>query len=178
MTMDNGELTVVFREAVPSDAPVLTDTRRKAWGSTYRGIYPDEMIDNFDFACYLARDVKRIEDPEQLVYLLMDGDTCGGYLCIGPPAWGAYKDFGFCLNALYILPPYQGQGFGRQAFALTAAECRRRGFQKFFCGCNAHNHKARNFYGHMGGHLGAARLGHRNPAEDQVYFEFALNLEP
>lgn len=177
LTIENGTLTIAFREAVLSDAPVLTETRRKAWNATYRGIYPDEMIDNFDYAYHLARDEKRIADPEQLVYLLMDGEDCGGYFCIGPPSYGAYKDFGFCLNALYVLPVYQGRGFGRQAFALAAAECRRRGFHKFFCGCNAHNHKARNFYGHMGGHLGAARLGHRNPAMDQVYFEFRLNPE-
>ena len=177
LTIENGKLKTAFREAVLSDAPVLTETRRKAWDATYRGIYPDEMIDNYDFAYYLARDEKRIADSEQLVFLLMDGDACGGYLCIGSPSYGAYKDFGFCLNALYLLPAYQGRGFGRQAFAITAAECRRRGFQKFFCGCNAHNHKARNFYGHMGGHLGAARLGHLNPAMDQVYFEFTLNSE-
>lgn len=167
-------MDAVFRIAVPADAPVLTQTRRKAWESTYRGIYPDEMIDQFDFAYYLAKDEKRIADPDQLVFLLMDAERCGGYLCMGPPAYGPYKDFRFCLNALYLLPAYQGLGYGRQAFALAAEECRRRGMQKFFCGCNAHNLKARSFYGHMGGHLGRARLGHKNRAMDQVYYEFTL----
>ena len=171
-------MKIAFREAVLSDAPILTQTRRKAWDATYRGIYPDAMIDDFDFAWYLEKDRQRISDPEQKVYLLMDGDCCGGYVCIGPPSHGSHKDFALCLNALYILPAFQGLGFGRQAFDLVARECRCRGLHKFFCGCNAHNQKARNFYGHMGGHLGAARLGHRNPAEDQVYFEFTLNAEP
>lgn len=168
---------VTFQIATEADAPILTQTRRKAWDAAYRGIYPDDMIDDYDFAWYLEKDRQRVSDPEQAVYLLMDGDCCGGYVCIGPPSYGAYKDFALCLNALYFLPAYQGRGFGRQAFELVAGECRRRGLQKFFCGCNAHNRNARSFYGHMGGHLGAARLGHQNPALDQVYFEFTLNSE-
>ncbi|MBR6376997.1 MAG: GNAT family N-acetyltransferase [Oscillospiraceae bacterium] len=168
---------VEFRIAKVSDAAILTETRRKAWDATYRGIYPDDMIDNYDSVWYSERDRQRISDPEQKVYLLMDGDSCCGYLCVGSPAYGRYKDFALCLNALYILPAYQGQGCGRQAFRLVAEECRRRGLEKFFCGCNAHNRKARNFYGHMGGHLGAAKLGHQNHAMDQVYFEFILSPE-
>ena len=168
-------MNIFFRKAETWEAPILTETRRKAWDATYRGIYPDEMIDQFDFSYYLKKDEARIMDPKQLVFLLMDGDRCGGYLCVGSPAYGAYKDFGICLNALYLLPDYQGRGFGRQAFEIVSGVCRQKGFHKFFCGCNAHNYKARSFYGYMGGHLGAARIGHRNKALDQVYFEFSLD---
>lgn len=174
MTVEENNLKPCFRKAVPADAPILSATRQKAWNATYRGIYPDKLIDEYDFAARTEFDKKRIEDPSQLVFLLMDGETCGGYFCLGTPAYGKYKDFDFCLNALYFLPPYQGCGFGRQAFRIAADECRQRGLSKFFCGCNAHNLKARAFYGHMGGHLGTARLGHSNRAEDQVYFEFYL----
>ncbi len=167
-------MKIEFRLAAVDDAPILAETRQKVWDATYRGIYPDEMIDQYDFEARTERDRKRIADPEQLVYLVMDGKNCVGYLCLGPWTYGTYKDFDFCLNALYFLPAYQGRGLGRKAFEITEAECRRRGFDKFFCGCSAHNFKARAFYGHMGGHLGAARLGHRNRAEDLVYFEFYL----
>ena len=167
-----------FRLATFADAPILTETRRKAWDTTYRGIYPDEMIDDYDYDLRLERDRQRIVDPEQLVYLVFDGESCVGFLCIGPSTHIAYKDFRFCLNALYFLPSYQKQGLGRKAFALTEAECRRRGYDKFFCGCNAHNLNARAFYEHMGGVLGAQSVGHENHAEDQVYYEFSLNSDP
>ena len=39
---------VTFKKAEPTDAPLLAATRQKAWAATYRGIYPDEMIDQYD----------------------------------------------------------------------------------------------------------------------------------
>ena len=165
---------VVFREAELSDAPILAATRRKVWDATYRGIYPDEMIDHYDLALFTARDEKRIVDPETAVWLAMDGEDCIGYLVVGPCGFGRYKDFDFCLNSLYFLPPYQKTGLGRKAFELTVAECRRRGYDKFFCSCSPHNRNACGFYEHMGGVPGARSLGHENKAEDQIYYEFYL----
>ena len=167
-------MEIIFRKAVLSDAPILTATRRKVWDATYRGIYPDEMIDNYAFETHLARDKKRITDPANTVWLAMDRESCIGYLYVGPCGYGRYKDFDFCLNSLYFLPSYQKQGLGRKALEIAAAECRRRGYEKFFCGCSAYNNNARAFYTHMGGVLGVQSLGHANKAEDQVYYEFYL----
>ena len=172
--MESETRKVVFQKAEPADAAVLTETRQKVWAATYRGIYPDEMIDGYDYPKHNARDLRRINDPENTVWLAMDGDDCVGYLYVGPCGYGRYKDFDFCLNSLYFLPEYQGIGLGRQAFQLVKEECRRRGYDRFFCGCSAHNHRARGFYEHMGGVLGAQSVGHENKAEDLVYYEFCL----
>ena len=45
---------VTFKKAEPTDAPLLAATRQKAWAATYRGIYPDEMIDQYDLERYTA----------------------------------------------------------------------------------------------------------------------------
>lgn len=47
---------IAFRKAAPEDAAVLTATRRKVWDATYRGIYPDGMIDDYAYETHLARD--------------------------------------------------------------------------------------------------------------------------
>ena len=177
MNVENDALKIVFQKAVLTDAPILTETRRRVWDATYRGIYPDEMIDDYDYSRHGARDLARIADPENIVWLAMDGENCVGYLYVGPPGYGAYKDFAFCLNSLYFLPGYQQIGLGRRAFALVTEECRRRGYEKFFCGCNTHNQNARGFYEHMGGVLGRESSGHENRAEDCVYYEFFLNTK-
>ena len=165
---------VTFQIAAEADAPILAATRQRVWAATYRGIYPDEMIDAYDLDFHTARDRKRICDPDNTVWLAMDGADCVGYLYVGPCGYGPYKNFEFCLNSLYFLPAYQDRGLGKQAFVLTRTECARRGFHKFFCGCSAHNQKARGFYEHMGGVLGRQSLGHENRAEDQVYYDFYL----
>ena len=166
---------VEFQLAQVSDAPILAATRQKVWDATYRGIYPDEMIDQYDMALFTAKDRTRISDPENKVWLVRNGADCVGYLVVGPCGFGRYSDFSFCLNSLYLLPPYQNMGLGRKAFKLTAEECRRRGFDKFFCSCSPYNRNAMGFYEHMGGVLGYQSTGHENKAEDQVCYEFYLN---
>ena len=58
---------VEFQLAQVSDAPILAATRQKVWDATYRGIYPDEMIDQYDMALFTAKDRTRISDPENKV---------------------------------------------------------------------------------------------------------------
>ena len=38
---------ITFRRAMQADVPLLSETRRRAWDATYRGIYEDEQIDAF-----------------------------------------------------------------------------------------------------------------------------------
>ena len=132
-------MSVEFRRASPEDARLLAETRRRAWDTTYRGIYPDAMIDEYDLEAHTARDAARIADPSNAVFLAMDGAECVGYFTYGPYTYGRYKDFALCLNSLYFLPGYRRMGLGRRAFAQLTEFCRERGIQKFFCGCNCLN---------------------------------------
>lgn len=163
-----------FKKAEPSDSRTLAETRRKTWEATYRGIYPDEMIDGYDVAEMAERDRRTIEDENQTVYLIFDEDECVGYYCYGTPLYGNYKDFSLCLNSLYLLPPYQRQGYGTSIFSILRHYARIWDIPKFFCCCNAKNLPALAFYKKMGGVVGAESLGHENPAEDQIYFEFYI----
>ena len=65
-----------FQRAVPADTACLTATRKKVWASTYRGIYPDSMIDQYDWEFHMAKDRKKLEDPSLHTFLVMDGDKC------------------------------------------------------------------------------------------------------
>ena len=53
-------MSVEFRRARAEDARLLAETRRRAWDTTYRGIYPDAMIDEYDLEAHTARDAARI----------------------------------------------------------------------------------------------------------------------
>ena len=164
---------IVFRKAGFEDLLLLAQTRQKAWDSTYRGIYPDEWIDNFDFDRHVERDRGRMMDQNQEFYLIMDAERCVGYFYYGTPHV-KLKNHTFCLNALYLLPECRRQGIGTRVFAHIRQVCIQRGIDKFFNGCNVHNLPAQAFYRQMGGTVDVIDDGHENKAEDQMYFEYTV----
>ena len=153
---------------------MITKTRRTVWEQTYRGIYPDEMIDSYDFRHHLQRDQSRISSPEHRYYLFLDGGKCIGFFSFGPANYGPYKDFTLCLNSLYICQEYKGMGLGKRAFSVLRGYAAEQGIRKFFCGCNLHNERAQGFYCHMGGVAGLISTGHENRSQDIIHFEFYL----
>lgn len=165
-------MDITVKKAVPKDAGILAQTRQIVWEETYRGIYPDTMLDEYDTNFHAQKDRNRMEIPEHSYYLFMHGSKCVGYFSFGPYNYGTYKDFTLCLNNLYILKDYQGRGLGKHAFAILRNYAAEQGIDKFFCGCNAHNFPAQGFYRHMGGQVGNISTGHLNKSDDIIHFEF------
>ncbi len=157
-----------------SDACIIAHTRKIVWEQTYRGIYPDGMIDGYDLDYYTRRDRQRMEAPNQHYYLYMDGKICVGYFSFGPYHYGQYKDFAVCLNNLYILEEYKGLGLGKRAFWVIREYCQTQGIDKFFCGCNANNLPAMEFYRHMGGIQGDEADLTLPKADQIIHFEFHI----
>ncbi|HBD31823.1 MAG TPA: hypothetical protein DC027_09435, partial [Oscillibacter sp.] len=114
----------MFVEAAKEDAAAIIALRHQIWGTTYRGIYPDDMIDNFDWAWHREKELLRINDPAYSVYLLQKDDQNIGYLTIS-------RTDGIVLQSLYILSEYQRQGIGRAAFDFIRAYCREYGAKSF-----------------------------------------------
>ena len=88
---------IQFTPAHPGDEYILGQLRQQCWAATYRGIYPDDMIDHFDFAWHAKHDLARINSPSFDVCIIRDSDTPIGYMVIRhsePPL----------LYSLYLLP--------------------------------------------------------------------------
>ncbi len=165
---------IELKKASQEDAALIAMTRIMVWKETYSGIYPEDLLQNYDPEIYALRDRERIASPGEQYFLFLDGEKCLGYFSFGPYHYGTYKDFTLCLNHLYILKSHQKLGLGREAFQTIRNFCREQGIDKFFCGCNANNHPAMAFYHHMGGVPGnEPRMD--VPKQDQiVHFEFYL----
>ncbi len=168
---------ICLRKARLSDAPEIVRIRSIVWNETYQGIYPEEMLKNYDLKESCERFASRIADPAHHVYLFFDGDSCVGYFAFGPSNFGPYKDFDLCLNNLYLRREYNGLGLGRQAFQVIYDHCREKHIDKFFCGCNLHNENAVAFYRHMGGIQGDEPVLHDQPYDDIIHFEFYTGVE-
>ena len=167
---------IELKKASLEDAAKIARARILVWRETYTGIYPEEMLVNYDLEAYALHDRQRISQPEENYYLFLDGEECVGYFSFGPYHHGKYKDFSLCLNHLYIRKSHQKMGLGKEAFHTVRNYCREQGIDKFFCGCNANNFPAVAFYRYMGGVPGdEPRMD--VPKQDQIlHFEFYLGV--
>ncbi len=159
---------VSFSLARDDDAKTISDLRHVVWGTTYRGIYPDDAIDGFDMERHTQRDLARIRDPYLRVYLIRFADMPIGYFILKTtePVY---------IEALYLLKEYQHQGIGRRAFMMAERCCVEHGMSRYYCNCNAFNYPAQAFYCAMGGVIVKRDTGHKNKQEDQLTFEFKVN---
>ena len=159
-------MNIDFVPAKAGDAAAVSTLRQRIWDTTYRGVYPDEVIDDFDHDWHRQRDLKKISDPSFTVYLIRYGDEDIGYFI--------FQDAGAVvrLHSLYVLREYQHRGIGKQAFAVLKDHCREKGISRFVCSCSPHNENAMRFYRRMGGVVTETDTGHENRQEDGVLFEF------
>lgn len=159
--------TAVFRRAQEEDATVIAKLRQEIWATTYRGIYPDDMIDQFDYAWHTQKDAQRIKSPAYAVYLIALEDHPIGYITlrISEPTH---------LLSLYLRQEYQQQGIGRRAFAFIREVFQTLGVSTFTCACQPDNVHAMTFYPRCGGRVVGEDLSNEESWQNSVTFRFRV----
>lgn len=158
---------IYFRPARENDARIISGLRQRIWNTTYRGIYPDDLIDEFDYVWHIERDINRIQSDKYIVFLIVDGDIPIGYLILR-------KADPFILQSLYVLPEYQKKGIGRQAFSIIRTYCLDHGIHSFTCHCHPDNTAALGFYHAMGGTVTGSDEGNEERWQDSVILSFEV----
>ena len=156
-----------FTSALPADAPLLGQLRQQCWAATYRGIYPDDMIDLFDYAWHAERDLDRITSPTFDVQIIRDDAAPIGYMVIRhcePPL----------LHSLYLLPAHQHHGIGRMAMSRMAEYCHQHNHPCFLCYCQPENAAALAFYQRMGGTVVARDEDNEEAYMNSVTLQFTV----
>ena len=159
--------TVKFEPATQSDVMTIIELRKQIWATTYRGFYPDSMIDGFDYAWHMEKELRRIRDPDYRVYIIVKAGRNIGYLTIR-------KTDPVNLQSLYILKEYQRQGIGWTAFDLVKQYCREEGADSFVCHCLPENWKARRFYEKMGGKVIGEDMDNEESWMNSVIYRFTV----
>ena len=157
-----------FVKALTRDARTITRLRRVVWDETYRGIYPDEAIDNYCEAFHEARDLARILDPDHEVFVIRNDGTPVGYFSF------IHKDK-VHITSLYVIRSCKGLGAGSRAIDTVREYCKAHFLPSFTVNCNEHNLPARAFYEHMGGKLVLVDGGHEEKREDQATYSFEIS---
>ena len=159
--------TVVFRRAQEEDAAVIAKLRQEIWSTTYRGIYPDDMIDQFDYAGHNQKDAQRIKSSAYAVYLIALEDHPIGYITrsLSEPTH---------LLSLYLRQEYQHRGIGRRVFSFIQEVFQTRGVSTFTCECQPDNVHAMTFYHRCGGRVAGEDLSNEESWQNSVTFRFRV----
>lgn len=141
---------IVIHEAEIKDCYEIAVLKRDVWNTTYRGIYPDTKLDNYDIEENAAKFEKIIANPDIFLFVARDSDRIVGYMSCGKP-YRPFQNYEQEIGLLYILNEYQNLGIGKELFSTGFKKIKQSGYNEFFISCNKYNLNALEFYKKMGG---------------------------
>lgn len=138
-----------IRHAAPGDAEAITNVHDVSWRDAYRGIIPGGELERM-----IARRGPRwwetaIVKGSGLLVLEFDHKIIG-YVTYGRNRVPSMPYSGEIFE-IYLLPEYQGLGFGRRLFAAARQELAEHGYLSTVVWALADNDKALAFYRRLGG---------------------------
>jgi ribosomal protein S18 acetylase RimI-like enzyme len=143
------DLLVSIRHAKTGDAPALSRVFDAAWREAYQGIIPGPTLEKMLSRRGLRWWRSTLSRGRPLAVLDI-GQGIAGYVSYGRcrdrslPAQGE-------IDELYLLPEYQGLGFGRRLFKAVRNDLRDRGLERVVVWALADNTRACAFYEGLGG---------------------------
>ncbi len=138
-----------IRPARPDDAEAIAEAHDASWRDAYRGIIPGAELERM-----IARRGPRwwrsaILRGTGLLVLDFDG-TIAGYATYGRNRVPTMPYSGEIFE-IYLVPEYQGLGFGRRVFNAARRELADHGYLSTIVWALADNEKALGFYRRLGG---------------------------
>lgn len=158
-----------IRKATKNDVEELSRLKQIMWMQTYRGIYSDDVIDNFDYKKHKNKFLKIIDNPDINFYVVEIDNKLIGYMTYGVPL-RPFRDYKQEIGLLYLLKEYQRNGIGRELFNIAFNGIKEKGYKEFFISCNKYNVNAQAFYKKMGGEVIYIDEDNIDKAIPQMYF--------
>ena len=143
------QTALCVRQAKACDIAGLMDVHQAAWLHAYRGIIPgrelSRMVHHRGPAWWRAH----LRHKSGLLVADYE-DTVAGYVSYGRARMRAAPSSGEIFE-LYLLPEFQGLGFGRRLFRAAQADLKRFGYASLVVWALADNELATGFYRALGG---------------------------
>ena len=162
-----------IRLAVESDARRLAEVKIACWKTVYRGIYPDEKLDNYDVEKNTDKFINVINNQEVDLYVVVVNEEVVGYMSCGVPI-RAFADYEQEIGLLYLLEEYRRMGIGKTLFELAHSIIKMHGYDRFFVSCNKYNLNGRKFYEKMGGVIVEEDMDNEDKSIPQVKFHYDI----
>ena len=160
----------IIRKMNKDDCKGMTHVITIAWNETYKGIVPDEILDNL-YLNEKEREEKaknRFNEDDNHQFVLEVDNKIVGYMNVGI---SDDKDYHHCgeIHAIYIINGYKGYGFGREMIDFGIKELKEMHCDKMLIGCLVGN-PTNKFYEHIGGKLIKQRIFEKLQLPENVYY--------
>lgn len=147
--------------------------KKQIWEETYRGIYPDTKIDQYQMEEQMAKRRAYLKQEEVFLYGVFEWQELIAYVSYGK-ARVPFDHDEYEIGLLNIRKAYRKQGLGKRLF-LFACERLWQKTDHFFVSCNRYNENARKFYEHVGGVCMQVDEWQQDRSKVQVKYHFEKN---
>ena len=141
---------ITYRPATVADADRIAALHARSWQETYRGIMPDDFLDDEVEAERLAEWRNRFtEQPDnRQIIVAEEREQLVGFACV---LTGSDPVYGALLDNLHVASAYKGRGIGRSLIKQAADWVRQQDAKSpFYLWVYEQNHPARAFYDSLG----------------------------
>lgn len=98
---------IKFIKATKNHSKIWVNLKHDAWLETYKDIYPEQWLVNFDFTKHEQSFINDLDNSGLHLYLIKNENNFIGYFCFGA-AKHEPLDCAICLNSLYIVGENKG----------------------------------------------------------------------
>lgn len=165
---------IKFEIANRSDIVHIARIRRKCWEETYRGIYSDSLIDDFDYGFHEKKIKDNILDENVNLFTIQFDNEIVGYFLFGNPRYMKFDNYQLQLYSVNILKKYHRKGIGTRVFKFISSYCSDNQLSGFCFTCNSHNVNAKTFYQQLGCEIIEEVTGHNRLEEDQSFYYYSI----
>ncbi|PZR64017.1 MAG: GNAT family N-acetyltransferase [Chloroflexi bacterium] len=145
---------MTIRRATPDDAKEIADVHVRSWQVAYRGLLPDEVIEEMvagrQARAERFRALLSDEESPPRVWVAVDGVSIVGMAVVGPSRDPEAGPTTGELEAIYLAPEAMGRGIGRALLDQAVADLGERGFTDAMLWVLRENRRARHFYNAAG----------------------------
>lgn len=143
--------SIDIRRASPSDAVGISKVHDASWRSSYGGLIPHRALETLVGRRDTQWWSRAIQRSSRILVLEAFGDIVG-YATLGHNRTAKLPEQGEVYE-LYLLPTYQGLGFGKRLFLAARQELVNLGMRDCVVWALRDNHQAVDFYHKAGGKL-------------------------
>jgi ribosomal protein S18 acetylase RimI-like enzyme len=146
-------MTIPIREAIPEDASGIAQVHIQSWQTSYRGMVPDEVLDNLSIKRREGYWQQITSGSEILHFVFVAENEQEEVVGFASGGRSRQESLPFAgeLYAIYLLEAYKRQGIGIKLFQAAIERLIVEGIDSMMLWVLADNYPARRFYEKMAG---------------------------